>query len=71
MSCDAESQSGKISLGMMCLWRGEPGPDTPLSCIGFMTGKEGPVAGRGGMMTMNWTEAGKSHGTGQWWPAEE
>lgn len=70
-SCDANSQSGHISLGLMCLWRGEMGPQTPLSCVGFMTGKEGSVAGRGGMITMDYTDSDHSHGTGQWWPAQQ
>ena len=71
MSCDAESQSGQISLALGCIWRGEPGPGAGLSCVGFMTGKGGPMAGRGGMMTMNWTGPNKTHGTGQWWAKTE
>ena len=71
MSCDAGREGVATSMAFNCLWRGEPGPETPLSCIGFIRGKEGALEGRGGMMSMDWSEPGKSHGVGQWWPAQE
>lgn len=70
MSCDASREGLRTSMAFNCLWRGEPGNDTPLFCIGFMTGREGAFAGRGGMMTLDWPEPNTSHGTGQWWPAQ-
>lgn len=68
MSCDMTSGDVKYSSAMLCVWRGEVGPDTPLSCVGYMTGKAGVLKGRGGMITMNWYAQGKAHAVAQWWP---
>lgn len=71
MSCDMASGANRYSTAMLCVWRGEAGPDTPLSCVGYMTGKAGTLEGRGGMITMNWYAQGKAHVVSQWWPQPE
>lgn len=70
MSCDTATSNSTAAMGLLCIWRGPQGPGTPLSCVGFLTGKSGQLQGRGGMVTINWYDSGKAHGAGQWWPRQ-
>ena len=50
-----------------CNFLGEPGPDTPLGCVGGIEGKTGDFAGRRGSLTMEWYTDKNARGTGQWY----
>lgn len=65
MSCDANSDTGEISIAYACNWRGE-GNDGPLACVGYLEGKAGGAEGRAGLLTLDWHAPNASTGTGQW-----
>ena len=67
MSCTATDPSGAASLIYGCNYLGEPGPETPLGCVGGLQGKTGETAGRRGSLTMEWYSQTESRGTGQWY----
>lgn len=67
MACSTSEAEGGGSLVYGCNYLGEPGPNTPLGCVGAVEGKEGPLAGRRGSLTMEWYSATNSRGTGQWY----
>jgi hypothetical protein len=50
-----------------CNYLGDPGPQTPLGCVGGIQGTAGEVKGRNGLMTMEWHSTTASRGTGQWY----
>jgi hypothetical protein len=70
MSCTAKDSSGEASLVYGCNWLGDPGPETPLGCVGGLQGKTGETAGRNGSLTMEWYSTTQSRGTGQWYGGE-
>lgn len=70
MSCTAKDSSGTASLLYGCNYLGQPGPETPLGCVGGLQGKTGDTAGRRGSLTMEWYSATQSRGTGQWYGGE-
>ena len=62
-----DASAGTSSSVYGCNFLGEPGPETPLGCVGGIQGKEGPFAGRNGGLTMEWYSDTQSRGTGQWY----
>lgn len=67
LSCKATSSNGSMSSFVYgCNYLGEPGPGTPISCVGGIQGRTGEVAGWRGALTMHWYSAEKATGTGQW-----
>lgn len=70
LACTTTEAEGKGSLVYGCNFLGERGPETPLGCVGGVEGKEGPLAGRRGALTMEWYSDTKSRGTGQWYGGE-
>ncbi len=66
LACTTTEEAGKASLAYGCNFIGEPGPDTPLSCVGALQGKEGAFAGRNGNLTMEWYTDANARGTGAW-----
>jgi hypothetical protein len=70
MSCTAKDNSGTASLVYGCNYLGEPGPETPLGCVGGLQGMTGETAGRRGSLTMEWYSATQSRGTGHWYGGE-
>ncbi|MEE4153605.1 MAG: hypothetical protein V2I27_05555 [Erythrobacter sp.] len=70
LSCTATDPQGTYSLAHGCNWMGEPGPQTPLGCVGAMEGKAGEAKGQRGALTMHWYSSEKSKGTGQWYTSE-
>ena len=69
LSCTAKDDQGTYSLIYGCNFLGEPGPETPLGCVGGMQAKDGENAGARGNLTMHWYSDEKSVGTGQWYTA--
>lgn len=67
LTCDYSDQSGGGSIVYGCNFQGEPGPNTPLGCIGGFEAKSGEFSGRAGNLTMDWYSASQSSGTGQWY----
>lgn len=67
LACTTTEESGSGSLVYGCNFLGEPGPETPLGCVGGVEGKSGQFANRRGSLTMEWYSAGQSRGTGQWY----
>lgn len=67
MSCTATDPTGTSSLLYGCNFLGQPGPDTPLGCVGGFEGKTGETAGRRGGLTMNWYSDTQARGTGQFY----
>lgn len=67
MSCNTKDTTGTASVIWGCNWLGEPGPETPLGCVGGIQGTAGEAKGRNGLMTMEWYSATASRGTGQWY----
>jgi hypothetical protein len=70
LACTTTEAEGSASLIYGCNFLGEPGPETPLGCVGTIEGKDGPFAGRWGALTMEWYSATGSRGTGQWYLGE-
>lgn len=69
MTCNYTGTSGKGTIVYGCNFQGEPGPDTPISCVGGFEGTEGQGKGRRGNITMDWYQQDKASGTGQWFRA--
>lgn len=67
LSCDTKDSSGTASLIYGCNYIGEPGPETPLGCVGGIEGKTGEAAKRRGGLTMEWYSTANARGTGQWY----
>jgi hypothetical protein len=67
LACTTTDTDGTASLVYGCNFLGEPGPDTPLGCIGGIQGKTGESTDRRGGLTMEWYSDIKSRGTGQWY----
>lgn len=67
LSCTAKDTSGEAALIYGCNWMGDPGPQTPLGCVGALQGKTGEEKGRNGSLTMEWYSTTASRGTGQWY----
>lgn len=73
LSCTANSSTSDSmsSLVYGCNFLGEPGPETPISCVGGLEGRSGEAEGWRGAVTMHWYSGDKATGTGQWFvPAE-
>ncbi|MDC8753500.1 hypothetical protein OIK40_02450 [Erythrobacter sp. sf7] len=67
MSCTTKDTTGTASVIWGCNYLGEPGPETPLGCVGGIQGTSGEAKGRNGLMTMEWYSDTASRGTGQWY----
>ena len=67
MSCTTKAATGDASVVWGCNWLGDPGPQTPLGCVGGIQGTTGETKGRNGLMTMEWYSQTASRGTGQWY----
>lgn len=68
LACDATDDAGsRTSAAYGCNYLGEPGPETPLGCVGGIRGKAGRMEGRHGAVTMHWYSDTQSRGTGQWY----
>jgi hypothetical protein len=67
MSCTTKEATGAASVIWGCNYLGDPGPQTPLGCVGGIQGTAGEVKGRNGLMTMEWYSTTASRGTGQWY----
>lgn len=67
LACNAEGDSSLTGIAYGCNYLGEPGPETPLGCVGGMHGKSGEMDGRFGSVTMHWFSATEARGTGQWY----
>ncbi|MGP1352495.1 MAG: hypothetical protein ACTS1Z_04170 [Parasphingopyxis sp.] len=70
LACDAvrDGAADATTIAYGCNYIGDPGPDTPLGCVGgirFAGGATGEV--RRGSVTMHWHSATEAHGTGQWY----
>ncbi len=70
LSCTSSDNTGSASLIYGCNYLGEPGPDTPLGCVGGLQGKSGDAEGRRGSLTMEWYSDANARGTGQWYGGE-
>ncbi|MBV7265884.1 hypothetical protein [Erythrobacter ani] len=66
LACTTREEGGVAALAYGCNFIGEPGPETPLGCVGALQGKEGELAGRNGNLTMEWYSDTNSRGTGAW-----
>jgi hypothetical protein len=67
MACTTTEAGGSASVVYGCNYIGEPGPETPLGCVGGIEGKAGEYAARRGALTMEWYSETGSRGTGQWY----
>lgn len=70
LSCSTSDGTGTASLVYGCNYLGEPGPDTPLGCVGGIEGMTGDAAERRGSLTMEWYSDTEARGTGQWYGSE-
>lgn len=70
MSCTTKDTTGSASVIWGCNYLGDPGPETPLGCVGGIQGTSGEAKGRNGLMTMEWYSDTASRGTGQWYGAQ-
>jgi hypothetical protein len=67
LACDAVTaeEDGRVSIIYGCSWLAED-RQGPLSCVGAIEGKTGPLAGRRGATTLHLRQ-GTSITTGQWY----
>ena len=70
LACTSKDEQGTYSLAYGCNWQGEPGPGTPLGCVGALEATDGEFKGTRGGLTMHWYSSEKSVGTGQWYTDE-
>lgn len=70
LACTSTDQQGTYSLAYGCNWLGQPGPETPIGCVGALEATEGQFKGARGGLTMHWYSSEKAVGTGQWYTAE-
>ena len=73
LSCKSTSTTNgaTASYAYGCNYVGEPGPQTPISCVGGIQGRTGEIEGWRGALTMYWYSATKANGTGQWFTPSE
>ena len=70
LACTSQDQQGTYSVAYGCNWLGEPGPETPLGCVGALEATDGELKGTLGSLTMYWYSNEKAVGTGQWYTAQ-
>ena len=69
MACDAvrEGATDTTTIAYGCNYIGDPGPGTPLGCVGGIRIEPDMGAVRRGAVTMHWHSQTAAHGTGQWY----
>ncbi len=65
LSCDAVSATGSTAIAYGCNYLGDPGPDTPMGCVGGIRSRGDEPAM--GSVTMYWHSDTQANGTGQWY----
>ena len=71
LACTATGErGGKTNIAYGCNYLGEPGPETPLGCVGGIQGKDADGNATRGSVTLEWYTDENARGTGQWYGAE-